>query len=62
MSDDDLILCSEDSDGIIGSRHFMRKNYQTKLREPSNTVVLTFKSIILPRYAGCPRKIESEIP
>ena len=31
LSDDDLILCSEDSDGIIGSRHFMRKKYQTNL-------------------------------
>ena len=50
MTDDDIVECSDEADGIIFARHFPRTNRQTKLREPSNTVVITFKSKIIPTH------------
>ena len=48
MSDSDILGCAEESDGIIAARHLLRTNYATKVKETSNTVLLTFNCKTLP--------------
>ena len=50
LTADDIIECADESDRIIAARHFPRFNKNTKNKENSNSVLLTFNNKILPTH------------
>ena len=57
MSDTDILECADEVDGIISAKHWTRINNETREREPSNTVLLTFNKKKKPTsvYIGLER-------
>ena len=50
MTDFDIVDCAVDDDGIISVFHWTRINNVSKVREPGNTVVLTFNKKKRPSF------------
>ena len=50
LTDEDIIECQHQDDGIIAAKHWERTNNETRQREPSNTVCITFHNEIIPTH------------